>query len=213
MKKRIGILGGSFDPIHLGHIAMACAALEERDLDEVVFLPASQNPLKSNTPSASRTQRLKMLELGLVNYPKFSVDTREILDNSQAQHFTVDSLRAIRKERGDDCALFWIMGGDSLAGLHEWKDVLGMLSLLDGFVIFARNGERNGKKIEISQELRNKLSSQEIAKIQDGICTREIMQVSSSEIRRKIAEGKEWKCMLPDVVGERIVREGIYKLP
>lgn len=129
-KKRIGILGGSFNPIHHGHLLMAEIARQKMDLDQVIFMPAYCSPFKSNVPLASPQDRLNMVSLAIADHHYFSVSDLEL--NRQGISYTIDTLRTIR----DVCPsaeLFWIVGHDHVPGLKKWKyfsEIIAMASFV-----------------------------------------------------------------------------------
>lgn len=209
MKQGIGILGGSFDPIHNGHIAMARAALEERDLHQVIFVPAAQNPLKTKSPQAGDEHRLAMLRLALAPFSEFSIDTREI--EAREPSYTIHTVSALREEFMPHTQLFWIMGSDNLKRFHEWKDVAQLVDMLDGFVIFRRNGE-DAQVHQLSDELHKLLEDEARQKIISGYSRQVIQAISASDIRAKIAEGKSLDGLVPEEVQRYVFEKNLYTL-
>ncbi|HEY9326204.1 MAG TPA: nicotinate-nucleotide adenylyltransferase, partial [Candidatus Limnocylindria bacterium] len=115
MKSRVGVFGGTFDPVHVGHLAIALAALESVPLDRVLFVPARRSPLKARDPLASVEDRVTMLQAAITGEPRFTLSRVE-LDRDGAS-YTVDTLEALRSE-GE---LFLILGSDALADLARWR--------------------------------------------------------------------------------------------
>ena len=115
---RHGFIGGSFNPIHDGHIKAALETAKALTLDSVTFIPAYQSPLKG-LHSVSAAHRLAMVELAAADSPLLRCDDREI--SRQGRSYTVDTLRELREDHGDDASLFWIMGDDLLATLNQWS--------------------------------------------------------------------------------------------
>ena len=118
VKQRIGILGGSFNPIHYGHLLMAELARERMGLDSVIFMPASSSPFKSNVPMVKPEHRLNMVKLGIQDNPYFSVSDLEL--KRKGISYTVDTVRALRQQY-PHAQLFWIIGHDHVPGLKSWK--------------------------------------------------------------------------------------------
>lgn len=114
----LAILGGSFDPVHEGHLHTAAAIRQQMPGGQLLLMPAARSPLK-NTGTADH-HRLAMLELALAAYPGLSIDTREL--QRPPPSYTVDTLRDLRRECGPVTPLVWVMGSDALAGLSRWKD-------------------------------------------------------------------------------------------
>lgn len=132
---RVGVLGGSFDPVHNGHVQLGLAAARALLLDEVRFIPAAQSWQK-DAPGASGEQRVAMLQLALaqpaLEHPatKFSVDQRELIRGGLT--YTIDTARELRRELGPDAALFMLLGADQFLNLHTWRawrELFGLLNL------------------------------------------------------------------------------------
>lgn len=135
-RKRVGIFGGSFDPVHEGHIHLATLAKAAADLDEVWFLPCQISPHKLATPPSSAQVRLEALKLAIRNLPWASVDETEVeIDGPSYSYQTMQKLD--RKFPGHDW--FWIMGGDQWAMLPKWMHP-EKLAELASFIVMARNG-------------------------------------------------------------------------
>ncbi|MGH2498492.1 MAG: nicotinate (nicotinamide) nucleotide adenylyltransferase, partial [Candidatus Limnocylindria bacterium] len=115
-RQRIGVFGGSFDPPHLGHLAIALAALEAARLDRVLFVPARRSPLKETAPVATEADRLAMLRAAVADEPRFQVSTLEL--ERDAPSYTVETLEALAGE-GE---LFLILGADAAAERARWRD-------------------------------------------------------------------------------------------
>ena len=113
---RLGVFGGTFDPVHVGHLAIARAALEAVPLDRVLFVPARRSPLKERGPFASEADRLAMLETAIADEPRFSLSHAEL--EREGPSYTVETLERLA---GDD-ELFLILGSDALADFPRWKD-------------------------------------------------------------------------------------------
>ncbi|OHX21509.1 nicotinate-nucleotide adenylyltransferase [Chromobacterium sphagni] len=120
MSARIGVFGGTFDPIHLAHLRMARAFAEELALDRVLLIPAGLPYHRARGARASGEQRLEMVRLAISGDARFQVDDREIRRRRPA--YTVDTLRELRGELGDGAELWFLIGGDSLATLDSWKE-------------------------------------------------------------------------------------------
>ena len=123
---RIGLFGGTFDPIHLGHLLLAECCREALDLDEVRFLPAASNPLKAHGPVADGPQRCEMTQFAISGHPAFRVDRREVKRGGES--FAVDTLEEVAAEN-PGAELFFLMGADALADLPAWKNPRRLLEL------------------------------------------------------------------------------------
>ena len=130
IKKAIGVLGGTFDPVHFGHLRLAKCARDDFQLDEVHLLPCRVPALKPQ-PIATAQQRVDMLRLAIANEPGLVVDESEL--HRDGPSYTVDTLRALRVEVGPECAICLIMGMDaflSLPAWHEWQEIIGLAHVI-----------------------------------------------------------------------------------
>lgn len=147
--KRIGIFGGSFDPVHDGHIHLATLAKEAARLDEVWFLPCQISPHKTGRPPTSGKIRTKWLELALTGIPWSRIETIELeTEGPSFSYKTLETLAA--RHPGNEW--FWIMGGDQWAALHNWKHP-EVLARIASFIVLARNGDeivpRDGCRLQV----------------------------------------------------------------
>ena len=184
---RIGILGGTFDPIHLGHIAAARAAMDCADLDRVLFIPAATPPHRPPTVADTR-HRIEMTRLAIVDEKGFEVSDVEV--RRQGVSYTVDTLRELRRLHPHD-ELFLILGWDAAKLLPTWRDPEEVRRLAS-LVIVTRPG--SGAPTGTS----------------DIVCERPTPDISGSELRDAIAEGKPVGEWLPEAVARYIAEHGIY---
>jgi nicotinate-nucleotide adenylyltransferase len=118
--RRVAFFGGSFDPPHLGHLAVARAAREAFNLDTVLFAPVAAQPLKMNGSTASFEDRVELTRLAIADEPGFAISLADAPKPSGAPNYTIDTLLGLRAELGPDAALFCLMGADSFFGLRQW---------------------------------------------------------------------------------------------
>lgn len=189
---RVGLFGGSFDPVHKGHIRLALLAKKEFRLNKVIFIPAYKPPHKAHKVLTSPSHRLKMLLLAVKKYPSLSVSSVE-LDRKKAvytyqtlEHFS----RACPK-----CDLFFIVGSDSLAEMDNWKKPAKILELSRLIVGRRRNAAAPASKLGHERVF---------------VLSGQIPPASSSEIRKKIKAGQPYKTMLPTTVHKHIKKHGLY---
>ena len=119
-KLRVGVLGGTFDPVHNAHLAIAGEAKRQLGLTEVIFVPAGQPWMKADTPISLAAHRLKMLRLALTGKKYFRVSTVDI--DHEGPSYTIDTITRLRSELGQKIEFYFIMGWDSLPALPRWKD-------------------------------------------------------------------------------------------
>ena len=134
---RIGIFGGSFNPVHRGHLKLAECALSELNLDRVIFVPSYRTPLKAGRDFLPSALRLRLLKAAVKKHPRFSVSDCEM--RRRGASFTVDTLRYFKKKFGPRCTLYFLAGADTLADLPHWKSLEEIFRLCR-FVVFTRPG-------------------------------------------------------------------------
>jgi len=183
---KIGLFGGTFDPIHHGHLILARAAREQLGLERVIFIPAGLSPHKLATPPAPAALRCAMLEAAIEGEAGFTWDDCEI--RRAGTSFAIDTVRYMR-QKFPGARFFYFIGEDNLAALQTWKEIEA-LRLLVEFVLLAR-GERS--------------SSEGFPIIARGV------DISSTDIRNRIATGASVRYLLPDAVCEMIRCQSLYK--
>lgn len=188
---RIGILGGTFNPIHLGHLVLAEEAKEKLNLDKVIFVPAYIPPHKKDEEIVEANHRLKMVELAAKGNPCFEVSPFEI--DAKTTSYSVETLREFKKRYGEDTKLFFITGADSLGELFSWKE-LDEIFKLSQFIVTNRPG----------YDIANVPKEIEVVTITS-------LEVSSSQIRKKIKENKSIRYLVPESVREYIIAKRLYK--
>lgn len=207
--RRIGLLGGTFDPIHYGHLHPAEQAAELLNLDELRLLPNAIPPHKPGT-HATQAQRLTMLQLAVANRPRFTLDLRELARKQTS--YTVDTLRELRSAYPDD-ALFFLMGTDSFASLnrwHRWQELLPLANL----VINQRPGgsfPQSGEMADYYQAHAHGLDGISRA---GGIyrLQTDVHAISSTQIRQHIAMQQQgWQTLLPETVAAYITQQQLYQ--
>ena len=192
---RIGILGGTFDPVHLAHLIIAEEARVSLQLEEVVFVPAGEPWMKAGQPLSPAHHRFNMVRLAVSSNPFFRVSPIEI--DRPGPTYTVDTLRSLVDEYEPGVELFFILGADAFAGFRRWKDPQGILCLAKLAVV-----DRPG------------LSAPDPCP-PVGLDRLELLQgtnieISASDIRRRVAEGRSIKYLVADEIARYISSEGLY---
>jgi len=189
--EKIGLFGGSFDPVHLGHLLVAQAACEEFALDRLVFIPAARSPFKPDTTPARDAQREQMLRLALAGHPQYSIDLQELRRGGTS--YTIDTIRAYRS-RHPEARLFWLIGADHVATLDKWRDASQLAAEVE-FLVIPRPGEPESPAPQpfITHRLR-------------GFP----LGVSSSQIRRRVKDGLPIEHLTGRAVAEAIRNNGLY---
>lgn len=212
----IGILGGTFDPIHFGHLRFAQEVLEQCNLDAVHFIPCGSPPHR-NAPHASAQHRLSMTRLALQGNPAFVLDEREIRRTDPC--YTVDTLTALRVELGMQQPLCLLIGGDAFLLLHTWHEWKKLFELAH-IVVMQRAGRPLGNAINeadaaLRDEYRARLAPAPRA-LHDApagaivVVNMLALEISATDIRRRCAERKDIHYLLPDVVADYIQSHKLY---
>jgi nicotinate-nucleotide adenylyltransferase len=218
MTAPIGILGGTFDPIHHGHLRLGQEALEQCGLSRIHFIPAGTPPHR-NAPLADARHRLAMAQLALQGNPAFVLDEREIHLNTPC--YTVHTLAALRAELGEQQPLCLLMGGDAFLQLHTWHEWRKLFSLAHIVVMQRAGGQPLGNAMSqadagLQQEYRARLvpGSSALREAQAGsilVIDMPALEISATGIRRRCAEGKSIRYLLPDAVAHYINTHELYR--
>jgi nicotinate-nucleotide adenylyltransferase len=195
---RVGILGGAFNPPHTGHLVCAQEALIQLELDKVAFVPVGQAPHRELQGDPGAEERLEMVELATADDERFEVSRAEI--DREGPSYTSDTLRALREASPDD-ELFLILGGDQASTLATWHEPEEVLALATVAVVERISWSRQAIGIKLGRLPGGR-----------GIRYLEmpIIQISSSAIRRRAAEGKPIRYLVPDKVAAYIESNGLY---
>lgn len=201
--KKVGIYGGTFDPIHNGHINLALQMLEIHQLDEVWFCPAKINPHKQHIFSTSTAHRLRMLELALDDLPSFGILMNEV--RREGLSYTVDTLRELIKTEKTypfPDQIFLILGDDSVANFKSWKEPEEIVKLVPLLV-----GKRQCSHQENHQEFEPSILYEAIQK---GLTSTKVMEISASAIRERVHQKKYIRHLVPSKVVDYIYENQLY---
>ena len=200
MGMRLGIFGGSFDPIHLGHLLLAEFCRESLKLDRVRFLVANVSPLKTNKQFANNIDRINMVKLAIGGNPSFELDTREV--DRGGVSYTIDSVRSIANEL-PETDLFLLMGADVLKDLDKWRQAHELFQIVTPSVIGRGGfGEPNWEKLKPyvdSTKMTRVLASKIVAPQVD---------ISSTSLKERIRDGLSIRYQVPSSV-EMYIRENV----
>ena len=195
MPAAIGILGGTFDPPHAGHVAAAVAAHKQLGLDEVRIIPAGQAPLRTGAPVASAADRVAMCRLAFAEHPWAVVDDRET--RRAGTSWSVDTARELAREHPDALRV-WVLGADQLARLDRWKDVVELCGLVE-FAVLSRDGISTLPPPSLAAVIRlTVLKAPEV-------------QVSSTALRESLRRGDSPRNGLPLGVARHIDERSLYQ--
>ena len=205
MADKTGLLGGTFDPPHLGHLILAQSLINADRLDRVIFVPSGQPPHKSVSEISKGNHRFRMVELAIENNSSFEISDLEL--NKQEPCYTIDTVGYFYNENEFSAdKLFWIIGADSLGELPTWFKFEELIENVDILTAY-----RGGLDIDnILAKLSEEVSRPAFEKLKNGIVRTPMIEISSSDIRKSVAEGKDIRFLVPDAVREYIEREGLY---
>jgi nicotinate-nucleotide adenylyltransferase len=200
MPQRIGIFGGTFDPPHLGHLILASEARAQLELARLLWMLTPLSPHKQNQPVTDVDRRKEMVQCALRDEPRFELSTLEL--ERPAPQYTVDTLQ-ILKSQNPSADLILLMGGDSLRGFTAWHRPADIVSACREIGVMRRPGEffQLSSLTAMIPGLQEKVRYVEAP----------LLQISSREIRRRIAEGKEYRYFLPQTVYEYIQTHNLYR--
>jgi len=191
---KIGFLGGSFDPVHFGHLIAAQDVLEQFHLDRLLLVPAAQAPLKPNDIQSGAADRLNMLRSAIEWDRRLEISDYELQKGGIS--YTIDSVRHFRAQFPRD-ELFWIMGGDQLPLLHKWKDIGELAGLIE--FIFLERPKHPTKPHE------------DIPGLRLHRCDGHLIEISSSELRQRVQQGRSLHYFCPQKVIAYIGTQKLYR--
>ena len=202
----IGVLGGTFDPIHIGHLIVAEEARIRLGFNEVLFVPAGQPWLKLNHSITPAIHRVAMVRRAIAANPHFRLCTREV--ERPGLSYTVDTMTMLQEQLGSEASLFFILGRDTLAELPLWKEPKKLLQLCR--LIVAPRSVLSAVEGSGSSDLEHLETS--IPGLMDKVIQLEmpVIGISSSEIRQRIAQGLSIRYLVPEGVEEYITEQKIY---
>ena len=189
-RRRIGILGGTFNPIHIGHLAIAQVVQEKCDLDKVIFVPSFLPPHKKIPDLASAQDRFAMVQLSIKDNPRFAVSDFEI--KREGKSYSIDTVRYFQETLPAGTKLFFIIGEDSAAELETWREITALLKAAT-FIVVNRPGH-----------------SQQSTKMKHLTVTMPGIDVSSSYIRRQVKLGESINYLVPRGVFRYIEKHHLY---
>jgi nicotinate-nucleotide adenylyltransferase len=185
---RTALYGGSFDPIHHGHLLLAREAMEQLSLDRVAFIPAAVSPFKVHREPTPPAVRLAMVQAAIAGEPRFECDDSEV--HRAGPSFTVDTLEAWRARFPAD-ELFYFIGQDNVADLPKWRRHVDLLKIAR-FVVFERHDDAGAPWHDFDRVRRR-------------------IDISSTEIRKRVAEGRSIRYLVPDAVRAIIEVHRLYQ--
>jgi len=200
----IGLLGGSFNPIHLGHLVLAEEARGRLGLERVLFVPARVSPHKLGKPLAPAEDRLRMVQLAIADNPAFEASDLEL--RREGPSYSVDTVQQLREQSGGEWDIHFLIGADTLPELSAWHRV-GELADLCKLAVFSRPGE----SLDALDPLRAALRDDQVAALAARRFEIPLIGISSTDIRRRAREGRSIRYLVPEAVRRYLVAKGLYR--
>lgn len=210
---RVGMLGGTFDPVHLGHLRSAVEVREALGLDRLHMIPAPQPPLRQ-APQVSPAQRFELLKLGIADTPGIIADDRELRRSGPS--YSVETLAELRSEYGQDVPLAMVIGFDAFLKLPKWHKVEDIFALAHLVII-----DRPGYQMPWPQPLKELVGNREVDSVaalmespNGGVLTLTLpsmMSISATYVRARLKAGESVRYLLPEAVEKTILQQGFYQ--
>jgi nicotinate-nucleotide adenylyltransferase len=203
-RRNIALFGGTFDPIHLGHTRVAEAAAQQIEAERVVFIPAKCSPLKGFLPNATDEDRLRMIELAIRDNARFCVSDCEL--RRPAPSYTLDTVKYFQQEYGADTSLYWLLGADSVNDLLLWHRIEELIDVCHLAVMV-----RGGYEKPSFDRHREALGAERVEKLRRDVIETPAIEISSTEVRKRLADGQDVSDLLDPKVEQYIRQRGLYR--
>ena len=202
--EKIALFGGTFDPVHLGHTAVAEAAAEHIGAEKIIFVPAKRSPLKDSFPEAGDGERLAMIALAITDNKKFQLNDYEL--RKPRPSYTLETVRHFQSEYSGKALIYWLMGADSIYELSRWYGILELIDECNLCVMF-----RAGCEPPDFARFKDIWGAARVEKLQRNVIRTPLIDISSTEVRRKLAAGQDVTDMLAPKVADYIREHGLYE--
>ncbi|MGQ9585264.1 MAG: nicotinate-nucleotide adenylyltransferase [Anaerolineae bacterium] len=196
---RIGLIGGTFDPIHIGHLVLAEEARAQAQLDRVLFVPAGQPPHKMGHFITPVEHRLRMVEIAIASNPAFGISRLDM--DRPGPHYSVDMVRLFQEQSSPEVEVFFVVGADSLQEMPTWKNPAGLLSLCRVLALSRPGHEPDMERL--IRELPEMEANVQVLKMP-------LVGISASGLRERVRKGQTIRYLVPDGVREYIYTHGLY---
>ncbi|MGI9057415.1 MAG: nicotinate-nucleotide adenylyltransferase [Ktedonobacteraceae bacterium] len=203
-KRRVGLMGGTFDPVHYGHLVVAEEVRATCKLDDMVFIPAGEPPHKQGGIVTAAHHRLAMLELAIASNPHFSISLVDM--DRPGPSYTVETLHMLYQQWGQHTELYFVIGWDSLQEFHTWHDPARILEQLTCLVAVHRPGYTAERDFLAQSEARLPTLKQHLLTMPAPQ-----LEISATDLRQRIAEGRPVKYQIPEAVEHYIVQHKLYQ--
>ena len=203
-KRKIALFGGTFDPVHIGHTTVAKDAANQIGADKIIFIPAKRSPLKGFLPKANDKHRFEMISLAIAEAKNFEVSDCEL--KKPAPSYTLETVKQFQDEYDSATLIYWLIGADSIDDLAYWYKIV---ELIDTCILATMY--RAGCAEPDFSKFEHEWGPQRIEKLQQNIIQTPLVDISSTEIRDRLATGRDVTDMLAPSVIEYIRKHDLYK--
>lgn len=204
MSRKTALFGGTFDPPHLGHLILAESLASEAGLDRVIFIPTGRPPHKPAQQIIPSEHRCRMVSLAIADNPSFEISRWEV--DQPTPNYTITTTAHFRRELPDD-ELYWLIGCDSLAELPTWRQFEQLISQIEILTAW-----RGGFDVDRALgQLAAKLSPPALNKLKANIIRTPMIELSSSDIRRRVSRSQDIRYLVPEPVRQYINAQGLYR--
>ena len=204
VKRKIALFGGTFDPIHLGHTAVAADTAKMIGAEKIIFVPAKRSPLKGFFPKAGDSDRFKMISLAIADYKDFQVSDCEL--QRPEPSYTLETVRRFQADYGGDTSIYWLIGADSIDELQLWYGITDLIDECNLSTMF-----RAGCSPPDFAKFEDIWGLGRVEKLQRNIIQTSLIDISSTEIRSRLAAGGDVSDMLHSAVADYIHQHGLYQ--
>ncbi len=204
-QRKIALFGGTFDPVHLGHTTVAEDAASRIGAEKIIFIPAKRSPLKGFLPKANDKHRLRMITLAIAEQKTFEVSDCEL--KKPAPSYTLDTIKQFQSEYGSDTLIHWLVGADSIDDLMYWHQIVELIDACNLTTMY-----RAGCKPPNFAKFEAIWSRQHVEKLQRNVIQTPLIDISSTEIRNRLAVGHDVTHMLHPAVADYIYKIGLYQI-
>lgn len=200
---RTGIFGGSFNPVHKAHLVLAQSACDHHALDNVLFVPAREPPHKPHVPLAPTEDRMEMLRLALGDNPRFEISTVEL--EREGPSYTLPTVLELKQRLGPECELYLILGSDSVRDMPNWWHAKELVAEVDIIAL-----QRPKCLLEALPEFEARFGTEAAAKVRQSVVSAPLLDISSSDIRQRVRQGRPIHHLVPTSVADYILVNELY---
>jgi len=203
LNRKVVLFGGTFDPIHIGHTTVGAEAVEHIGAERIIFVPAKRSPLKDSLPKASDADRFTMITLAIADNKKFELSDYELKRADPS--YTLQTVRQFQADYGSNTSLYWLVGADSIDDLSHWYKIVELLDECNLSVMY-----RAGCDMPDFSRFEDIWDSERVEKLRQNVIRTSLIDISSTEIRNRIATDQDVTDMLHPSVADYIRKHNLY---